>query len=86
MPPERAYILLKNGIREFQNSTPFERSAWFYVAISGNFVRLQYFYFERDFLENENLFQKNGVPFFSWKHLDWKRIISIQDYHMRSQC
>ena len=21
-----------------------------------------------DFLENENLFQKIGVPFFSWKH------------------
>ena len=24
--------------------------------------------FETDFLENENLFQKIGVPFFSWKH------------------
>ena len=23
---------------------------------------------ESDFLENENLFQKTGVPFFSWNH------------------
>ena len=28
-PTERAYILLKNGTRDFQNSPPFERSAWF---------------------------------------------------------
>ena len=34
-------------------------------AISGNFERFQYFNFETDFLENENLFQKTGVPFFS---------------------
>ena len=25
--------------------------------------RFQYFYFETNFLENENLFQKTGVPF-----------------------
>ena len=24
--------------------------------------------FEIDYLENKNLFLKNGVPFFSWKH------------------
>ena len=42
--------------------------ARFYVTISGNFERFQYFYFETDFLENENPFQKTGVPFFSWKH------------------
>ena len=34
---ERAYILLKNGIRDFQNSPPFERSTCFYVTISENF-------------------------------------------------
>ena len=28
----------------------------------------QYFNFETDFQENENHFQKTGVPFFSWKH------------------
>ena len=44
--------------RDFQNSPPFERSACFYVRISGNFEQLQTFNFERDFLENELLFLK----------------------------
>ena len=43
---------------DFQNSTPFTRAACFYVTISGNFEHFQYFNFEADFLENENLFQK----------------------------
>ena len=46
------------GTRDFQNSPPFERSAYFYVTTSGNFKRFQHFNFEIDFLENENLFQK----------------------------
>ena len=29
----------------------------------GNFERFQYFNFETNFLENENLFQKTGIPF-----------------------
>ena len=33
----------------------------FYLTISGNFKRFQYFNFKTDFLENENLFQKTGV-------------------------
>ena len=65
MPTERAKVLLKNGTRDFQNSPPFDRSACFYVTITENFKRFQYFNFETDFLENENLFQKTGVPFFS---------------------
>ena len=36
------------------------------MTISGNLERFQYFNFERDFLENENVFQKTGVPFFSF--------------------
>ena len=35
------------------------------------------FNFERDFLENKNLFHETGVHFLSWKHEDWKRMISI---------
>ena len=62
---ERALVLLKVCTRDFQNSPPFARSACFYVIISGNFECFQYFNFEIDFLENENLFQKTGVPFFS---------------------
>ena len=56
-------VLLKSGIRNFQNSPSFGRTACFYGKISGNFKRFQYFNFETDFLENENLFQKIGVPF-----------------------
>ena len=50
---------------DFQNSPPFERSACFYVTINGNFKHFQYFNFETDFLENENIFKKTGAPFFS---------------------
>ena len=32
------------------------------------FERFQYRNFEKDFLENENPFQKTWVMFFSWKH------------------
>ena len=48
---------------DFQNSSPFERSACFYMTITATSERFQYF--EIGFLKNENLFQKNGVPCFS---------------------
>ena len=38
------------------------------MTISESFKRFQYFNFETNFLENENLFQKTGAPFFSWNH------------------
>ena len=65
MATERAYVFLKRGTRDLQISLPFERSVCFYMIISGNFDRFQYFNFETDFLENENLFQNTGEPFFS---------------------
>ena len=49
---------------DFQNN-PLERSASFYVTISGNFERFQCFNFETDFLENENPFQKIGGLLFA---------------------
>ena len=55
----------KNGTRDFQNRSPFQRSACFYDTIIGNFERSQYFNFESDFLENEKPFQKTGVLLFS---------------------
>ena len=58
-PTERAWVGLINNTKDFQNSPPFERSACFYATISGNFERFQY----SDFLENENIFQENGVLF-----------------------
>ena len=33
------------------------------MTISESSKRFQYFNFETNYLENENLFQKNGVPF-----------------------
>ena len=55
-----------NGTRDFRNSSPFERSACFYVTISKSFEHFehfQYFNFQTDFLENENFFQKTRVTF-----------------------
>ena len=63
-----AKVYLKNCTRDFQNSPPFERSASFYVTITENFKRFQYFNFETDFAESENVFQKTGALFFSRKH------------------
>ena len=51
-------VLLKNDTRNFQNSTPFERSACFYATITENFKSFQQFNFSTDFPENENLFKK----------------------------
>ena len=56
---------LSQHTRDFQNSPLFERSTCFCVTINGNFERFQYFNIEIDFMENENLFQRTGVPFFS---------------------
>ena len=36
----------------------------FLCDVSENFEHFQYFNFETDLLENENFFQKTGVPFF----------------------
>ena len=36
-----------------------------FPTVSGNFELFQYFNFETNFLENENVYQKTGVPFFS---------------------
>ena len=64
-PTERAYVLPKKSTRDFENSTPFERPACFYVAISESFKRFPCFNFETNFLESEDLFPKTGVSFFS---------------------
>ena len=56
---------MKNGTQDFQNNPPFERSACFYMTISGNFERFQQFNLEIGLLENQNLFQKTGKLFFS---------------------
>ena len=62
-PTKRAWVLLKNGTTDFQISPPFERLACFYVTISGNFERLQYFNFKTNFLEKKTFFKKLEYPF-----------------------
>ena len=57
-PTERAWILLKRGTRDFQNSPLYERSVCFYVTISKRFKRFSYINFNSNFLKNKNLFQK----------------------------
>ena len=55
----------KNGTRDFLNNPQFERSVYFYLTITGDVERFQYFIFEEDFLENENLYSKTEVNLFS---------------------
>ena len=46
---------------DFENGASFERSA-FFMTITRNFERFQYFHFQTNFLKNEQLFQKIAVP------------------------
>ena len=64
-PSEAAEVPLENGTSDFQNSLPFKISACFYMTITREFERFQYFNFKTNFLKNENLFQKTGVRVFS---------------------
>ena len=65
---ERAWILLKKGTRDFQNSPPFERLTCFYKTTTENFECFHYIIFEGNFLKNGNLFRKTGVSLFSSKY------------------
>ena len=75
LKPTKSIGSSKYGTRNLQNITPYERSARFYVTITGNFERFQYFNFETNFLENANSFPKTG-----------EQNISIQNCHIRIQC
>ena len=55
----------KNGARDFPNSPPLERSACF-LWQSLEVMNVSMMFETYDVLKNENLFQKTGVPFFSW--------------------
>ena len=50
--PKRALVRLKNSSKYFQNSPMFNRSACFYVTITGKFESFEYFYFETNFPKN----------------------------------
>ena len=65
----------------------------FFMWVTRNIERFQYFNFETSFLKNEKLFQNTGVPIFSWKYKDQKSNISNisksnkqQNCPVRSHC
>ena len=61
--PERAQIFLKNGTRDFKNSSRFARQACFYVTISRNFERLQYLTLKQIFWKTKTFFKKLSAVF-----------------------
>ena len=69
----------KNGTRDFQSKLPFERLPCFYVTISKNFEHFQYFNFETDFLENENVFQK------SWSTAFQLKVLRLKTHHLHTK-
>ena len=61
-PAKRAYRIFL-GTRDFQNSSLFERSACFYVTVTGNFGHFRYSNFETSFLKTENFIFKLEIRF-----------------------
>ena len=61
----RRFFLRRFILKQAKRVEALKKVGMFYVTIRGIFERFQYFNFETDFLENENLFQKTGVSFFS---------------------
>ena len=64
-----------NCKRDFQNSLPFTRSAYFYVAITGGFERLQRFKFEISFLKKRKPLLKN------WSTVFWLEVLPLKEQH-----
>ena len=78
----KSMFLLENGTRDSQSNPPFERWLYFYMTITRNFERFQYFNFETNFLKNKNLVQKTGKPLFLLKALRLK----TQHFHTKLSC
>ena len=77
---ERAYVLLKNGTRDFQNTLRLRDRhvfMWQLVKFLNVFNGLT---LKLILWKTKTFFQ-----FFSWERWDLKRIISIQNCHIRSQ-
>ena len=81
-PTETTWVLLNISTRNFQNSSPFEREAYFYVTITGNFERFQYFTSETNFLKKRKLFSKNLSTIFQFKVLSLK----MEHFHTKLHC
>ena len=69
-------VLFKNSIRNFQNSFPFDRSACFYVTITGNFKHSPYVNLEA-FKAFLRIFWRKK------KKKDWKRNITMQNSYQK---
>ena len=57
-PAEGAQVLLKTGIKDFQNSLSFERLACFYVTISGNLNVFNTLILKQIFKKTKTFFRK----------------------------
>ena len=81
-PTERAWVLLKNGARDFQNSPSFERLACFDLLISEKnfFKKLEYcFLVESTKIENASFSYKTSI---SKANLKTNRMVSTKwTYH-----
>ena len=71
-------MLLKNGTRDYYKSSPFERSACFYVAINGNFARFWYFNFET-FSKKWKRFSKK------WSTVFWLKALRLKTHHFHTK-
>ena len=76
-PAKRAYRIFL-GTRDFQNSSLFERSACFYVTVTGNFGHFQYSNFETSFPKTEDFF-------LNWRSAFQLNILRLKTQHFHTK-
>ena len=76
-PAKSAYRIFL-GTRDFQNNSLFERSACFYVTVTGNFGHFQYSNFETSFLKTENFF-------LNWRSAFQLNILRLKTQHFHTK-
>ena len=70
--------LVRNGIRDFKNSPPFERLTYFYVIINESFKCFQHFDLGTNLLENKN-------PLKSWSIIFQLKPLRLKTHHFHSK-
>ena len=77
-PAERAQAFLKKFTRNFQNSPPFEISAYFFVTVSGNFECFSTLTLKQIFWKTKTLFKK-------WSIIFQLTTIRLKRYHFHTK-
>ena len=75
-PTERPYVPLKNGARNFRNSSPFKRLACFYVTITGDCERFTTLALKQVFLKTKTFCRKLECRFHT--NLRCQKLMLIQ--------